>query len=245
MNLLTSRMSWLVAPIATFVGLAALIAVWGSLDPADAVRLFDCDGASPVELMTLPLFALVVPLAWLCPPCGGSVRRQCAWSSVWSLLGVMAIVRETDVHKTLFAKIWPDVAANFQGTVYKMRFLKADGVPFMPKLFVFLFFAAFFVAVALPLVRYIVPLFRGFFRLDPVAWTMSCFGLVSVMVLVVDRLPSKLRHLEIDVPESLRALMTVAEEGGEMIMALLALLAMLQAYSLFGHPRALTGDGSI
>jgi len=245
MNLLTSGKSWLVAPVVTAVGLLTLLATWGALDPAEATRLFDCDGASPVELMTLPLFALVVPLVWLCPPCGGGSRRQCAWASVWSLLGVMAIVRETDAHKALFARIWPDVAANFHGTVYKMRFLKADGIPFMPKLFVFVFFALFFAAVIVPLVRYIVPLFRGFFRLEPVAWTMSCFGLVSVMVLVVDRLPSKLRHLEIDIPERLRALLTVAEEGGEMLMALLALLAILQAYSAFGHPRALTGDDAI
>jgi len=163
MNLTTSKRSWLTAPVAALVSLFAFIAVWAALEPATLVPLFDNDGASPVELMTLPLFALIVPLVWLCPPCGGSTKRQCLWASLWSLLGVMAIVRETDAHKVLFAKIWPDVAAGFRGTVFKMRFLKAADIPVMPKLFVAVFFVLFFVAVIIPLVRYAVPLVKGFF----------------------------------------------------------------------------------
>ena len=235
MNLATSGKSWLLAPAAALAFLAALVAAWAALEPATLVPLFDNDGASPVELMTLPLFALVVPLVWLCPPCGGTTRRQCAWASVWSLLAVMALVRETDVHKALFARIWPEVAANFHGTVYKMKFLKAAGVPLMPKLFVAVFFALFFAAVLIPLVRYIVPLVKGFFRLQPVAWTMAVFGGVSVMVLVVDRLPAMLRHAGAALSESSLALLTAFEEGGEMLMALLALLAVLQAHLTFAR----------
>ena len=216
MDVLTSKRSWLVAPVAAILMYAVLLAVWAAIEPSALVPLFDNDGASPVELMTLPLFALTVPLAWLCPPCAGPARRQCAWSALWSLLGVMAIVRETDVHKALFAKIWPEVAANFHGTVFKMKFLKASGIPFMPKLFVAVFFVLFFVAVIVPLARYIVPLVKGFFRLEPVAWTMAVFGCVSTSVLVVDRLPANLRHAGVDLSDSAIALPKVFEEGGEM-----------------------------
>lgn len=235
MDVLTSKRSWLVAPVAAILMYAVLLAVWAAIEPSALVPLFDNDGASPVELMTLPLFALTVPLAWLCPPCAGPARRQCAWSALWSLLGVMAIVRETDVHKALFAKIWPEVAANFHGTVFKMKFLKASGIPFMPKLFVAVFFVLFFVAVIVPLARYIVPLAKGFFRLEPVAWTMAVFGCVSTSVLVVDRLPANLRHAGVDLSDSAIALLKVFEEGGEMAMALLALLAMLQSHLIFAR----------
>lgn len=235
MDVLTSKRSWLVAPVAAILMYAVLLAVWAAIEPSALVPLFDNDGASPVELMTLPLFALTVPLAWLCPPCAGPARRQCAWSALWSLLGVMAIVRETDVHKALFAKIWPEVAANFHGTVFKMKFLKASGIPFMPKLFVAVFFVLFFVAVIVPLARYIVPLVKGFFRLEPVAWTMAVFGCVSTSVLVVDRLPANLRHAGVDLSDSAIALLKVFEEGGEMAMALLALLAMLQSHLIFAR----------
>jgi len=120
-----------------------------------------------------------------------------------------------------------------------MKFLKASGIPFMPKLFVTVFFALFFVAVLVPLVRYAVPLVKGFFRLEPVAWTMAVFGGVSVTVLVVDRLPANLRHAGVAMSDSALALLTVIEEGGEMVMALMALLAILQAHLIFGR-----GDGA-
>ena len=76
---------------------------------------------------------------------------------------------------------------------------------------------------------------KGFFRFEPVAWTMAFFGGVSVMVLAVDRLPANLRHANIAVSDSLLALMKALEEGGEMLMALLALLAILQAHLIFGR----------
>ena len=236
MHLMTSKKSWLTAPVAATVCLVALLIVWAALEPATINSLFDNHGASPVELMTLPLFALLVPLTWLCPPCSGDTKRKCLWASLWSLLAVMAIVRETDLHKMLFAQIWPDVVANFSGTVFKMRFLKAADIPIMPKLFVLAFFAAFFAAVVIPLVRYIVPLVKGFFKLEPVAWTMACFGATTLVVMTVDRLPANLRHAGVDISESTRALLTVLEEGGEMTMALLALLAALQAHLIFGRP---------
>ena len=237
MDLITSKRSWLLAPVITLLCSVVLLIVWAVMDPQTLEITFDNKGQSPVELMTLPLFALIVPLAWLCPPNGGGWKRQCGWSALWSVLGVMAIIRETDIHKMLFAEIWPDVVATFQGTVFKMRFLKAGNVPLMPKLFVLAFFIVFFVAVLLPLVRYIVPLIKGFFRLEPVAWTMAFFGGVSVMVLTVDRLPANLRHAGIAASDSLLALLKAFEEGGEAMMALLALLAILQSHLIFARGR--------
>ena len=235
MNMITSKRSWLLAPIVSLLFALLLVALWAIMDPQTLARNFANKGHAPVELMTLPLFALIVPLVWLCPPVSGSTARQVRWSALWSLLGVMAIVRETDLHRMLFANIWPEIARTFRGTVFKMRFLKADEIPFMPKLFVFLFFVAFFAAVVVPLARYIVPLVKGFFKFEPVAWTMAFFGGVSTMVLTVDRLPANLRHANISVSDSVLALMTAFEEGGEMLMALLALLAILQAHLIFGR----------
>lgn len=235
MNLVSSKKSWLTAPVVSLLWVLLLVIVWSALDPAIIEPLFDNKGASPVELMTLPLFALIVPLVWLCPPAGGSTARQCRWSALWSLLAVMAIVRETDLHKMLFAKIWPEVVENFTGTVFKMRFLKAADIPFMPKIFVLFFFAIFFVAVIVPLVRYAIPLVRGFFKFEPVAWTMACFGGATVVVMTVDRLPANMRHAGVELSDGILALLTVFEEGGEMAMALLALLAVVQSYLIFGQ----------
>ena len=234
--MLTSKRSWLVAPVVAVLSFALLLGLWGVTDPGVYASWFSVrSGLAPVEWMTLPLFALIVPLAWLCPPQTGSVRRQWLWATLWSALGAIAIIRETDLHKLLFARIWPDVAASFPGTVFKMRFLKASCVPLAPKLFVLAVFAVFFAAAAIPLVRYAVPLAKGFFRLAPVAWSAATFGAVSLFVLFIDRLPANLRdwgvvNLKSPGHESGLALCCGLEEGAEMLMAALALLALLQAH---------------
>ena len=239
MNLLTSKKSWLTAPVLALLGLISILLLWSVTEPQDFVLWFSIDeGFSPVEWMTLPLFGLIVPLVWLCPPQSGTTRRQCVWAFLWSALAVMAIVRETDIHKILFANIWPDIANTFPGTVYKMRFLKADGIPFLPKLFVFAFFLVFFVTVAIPLLRYFIPLVKGFFRFEPVAWSAATFGAVSTFVLVIDRLPANLRdwgivNLKAPGHEAGLALCKGLEEGSEMIMALMALMALLQSCLIF------------
>lgn len=236
MDILTSKHSWVVAPVVAVAAFAVLLALWGVMDPGTYASWFSVRGGlAPVEWMTLPLFALIVPLVFLCPPQAGSVRRQCLWALLWSLLGVIAIIRETDLHKLLFARIWPEVAASFPGTVFKMRFLKASCVPLAPKLFVLAFFAAFFVAAAIPLLRYSVPLVKGFFRLASVAWSAATFGAVSLFVLVIDRLPANLRewgvvNLKSPGHESGLALCYGLEEGAELLMAALGLLALLQAH---------------
>jgi len=235
MNPLIGRKAWLVAPVCFVISLAILVALWWALEPETVMVLFDQDGAAPVELMTLALFALIIPLVWLCPPVGGSARKQAFWCAEWSLLAVMAIVRETDLHKALFADLWPEIAAGFKGTVFKMRFLTAWDMPIVPRLFVLFFFILFFAAVMLPLVRYILPLAKGFFTLKPVAWSAAVFGATSVLVLVCDRFPAWYRHAHDDtaLPDAAKAFCTVLEEGGEMMMALFALLALLQSYIIF------------
>ena len=241
--MLTSGKSWLVAPVVALVGLGVLLLLWGVAEPQTYLEWFQLkEGLSPVEWMTLPLFGLIVPLVWTCPPNSGGLRRQCAWSALWSVLGLIALVRETDLHKLAFARLWPEVADSFPGTVFKMRFLKADAVPLMPKLFVIMVFAIFFVAVGLPLLRYLVPLLKGFFRMEPVAWSAATFGVVSAFVLVVDRLPANLRkwgivNLKAPGHEAGLALCKGLEEGAEMVMALLALLTIVHSYLTFVHAR--------
>ena len=243
MNLLTSRKSWLTAPVLALLGFALILLLWSVTDPQKFVLWFnaaDDVGFAPVEWMTLPLFGLIVPLVWLCPPQSGSTRRQCAWATLWSLLSVVAIIRETDIHKILFANIWPDIATTFSGTVFKMRFLKAGDIPLMPKLFVLAFFVVFFAAAIIPLLKYFIPLVKGFFKFAPVAWSAATFGAVSAFVLMIDRLPANLRHwgvVNLKAPghEAGLALCKGLEEGAEMLMATLALLALLQSYLLFVH----------
>lgn len=233
---MTSKNSWITAPVLFVLMSIALFVTWLCMEPANLILFFDNKGTAPIEIMTLPLFALIIPLVWLCSPFAGSWKRKAFWNTMVTLLALMAIIRETDLHKMLFASIWPDVAANFTGTVFKMKFLKASSIPLVPKLFVLGFFAVFFAATVGTLGYFIVRLVKGIFRLHPVCWTWAVFGAASVMVVIVDRLPAKLRHSGFDTPAldkhtgSIAALFKAFEEGGEMMMALFALMGILQAH---------------
>ena len=80
---------------------------------------------------------------------------------------------------------------------------------------------------------------KGFFRLHPVAWTMCFFGGSGVMVQICDRLPAWYRHAKglakSDVADSFTAFCTAFEEGGEMLIAAFALLAILQAHAIYAR----------
>ena len=94
--------------------------------------------------------------------------------------------------------------------------------------------------VSIPLIRYFIPLVKDFFKFAPVAWSAATFGVISVFVLTIDRLPANLRdwgivNLKAPGHEAGLALCKSLEEGSEMIMALLALLTLLQSYLIFGR----------
>ena len=240
MNVLASRKSWILAPALFVAGFGFFVGCWAVMDPVALKANFDADGHSMVELMTLPLFAAIAPLVWLCCPVGGSMRRKAFWCFVFSFLAFMALVRELDWHKQWFAMIWPEISETFPGTVFKMRFLKSGMIPLVPKLFVCAFFAAFFAATVGPLLYFIRRLLKGLWKFHPVSWTMAAFGASGVAVQMCDRLPSFIRDKELVDPAlmdkacgKLAALFTALEEGGEMMMAIFALIAILQAHAIY------------
>lgn len=233
MDLMTSKRSWLLAPVVSLLFALLLVAVWAILEPQTLIVNFDNDGHSPVELMTLPLFALIVPLVWLCPPVGGSQRRQVFWCIDYSVLGIAAVCREEDLHKALCHWLWPDLSdVNFN---FKMSFFANEAVPLSAKVLVFCFYAVVATAVVIPLARYLIPLFSDFFRLRPVAWSAAFFGGSAVLSQLMDGLDGKFASMGVSCPDSIVALFRAFEEGGEMLMALMALLTLLQSHLIFNR----------
>jgi hypothetical protein len=69
---------------------------------------------------------------------------------------------------------------------------------------------------------------------------MAFFGITGMMVQICDRLPSTLRKANAFPPELLEkgtgaisALFTALEEGGEMLLATFACLAIIQAHAIY------------
>ena len=250
MNLLVSKKSFLLAPVIFLVCASMLATVWAVMEPQALRAAFDADGHSFFEVLTLPLYALIVPLVWLCCPFAGSTKRKALLCAAVSCVAAMAVVKELDLHLAAITAIYPDVVANFRGTPFKMRFLTASGVPFGAKLVAISYFVLFFGVFAALLAYYSIRLFKGFFKLHPVAWTMCCFGTSGVMVALFDRLPAWYRHAnglakdEI-IAGSFGSFCTAFEEGGEMMIAAFALLAILQAHAIYSQDKPYPGADEV
>ncbi len=252
---------WFSGPVLWFVFVGALLVVWSVMEPAALVNAFDQNGYSPFELATLPFFAALVPLVWWKCPFTGSRRRRAILCLAVSIVAVMAIVKEMDLHNMALHALSPDYVGEdgkivpgvlfkpngqaLSGTPFKARFLTNGAVPFGAKAFVVLYFGLFFGVFAAGLLYFAVPFVKGVFGLDPVAWSVGCFGGSGVLVQVADRLPSWLGHSyglskSADGVTCTQSLCTALEEGGEMMIALFALYAIFQSWYL--HNRRGTSD---
>jgi hypothetical protein len=238
MNLLASRKSWLLSPFIFALSVSVLLCVWASMDSAALKAAFDADGRSFFEVMTLPFYALIVPTVYLACPFGGSRLRKALLCSAVSCVAVMAVCKELDLHIAALAGAYPDTVANFRGTPFKMRFLTRGGIPLGAKLMVVSYFVLFFGVFAALLAAYSVKFVKGVFKLHPVAWTVGCLGASGVMVQLCDRFPAWYRHTVgagAKLSAGAGALCTALEEGGEMMIAAFALLAIPQAHILYGN----------
>ena len=251
--------SWLCAPSLWFAGVAALVATWAVMDPAALVNAFDQDGHSPFELATLPFFAAIVPLVWWKCPFAGSKKRRAILCLAVSIVALMAIVKELDLHNMALHALCPNFVGEdgklipgvlfkpngqpLTGTPFKARFLTNGAVPIGAKAFVVLYFTAFFGVFAATLAYFAVPFVKGVFALHPVAWSVGCFGASGVLVQIADRLPSWLDHAHgleksAEGVTAAQSLCTALEEGGEMMIAVFALLAIYQSWLIHNRENA-------
>ena len=264
----SSKKAYLTAPVVFALCVLALLVTWLVMEPAALRHMFDGasfdqDGHSAFELATIPFYAAIIPLVWWKCPFTGSRRRRILLCAAVSCVAFMAIVKELDWHLIAMERLFPSIVgsdgnvhasiigpdgnmhelvkpngARLTGTPFKMRFLTNGDVPFTAKLCVLFYFGAFFGVFVALLAYYAVPIFKGFFRFHPAAWSVCFFGGSGVIVAVMDRLPAWYRHThglgkEQIINNSFGSFCTCFEEGGEMMIAIFALLAILQAHAIY------------
>lgn len=243
--------SFLVSPIVFAVGVLLLLLTWAIMEPTALHHAFDNDGRSPFELATLPFFAAIIPLVWWKCPFTGSTKRKVILCSAVSCVAFFAVCKELDLHLIVMHSLYPDLVgadgsihglvkpdgSPLSGTPFKMRFLTNGAVPFFAKTIVLFYFTAFFGVFAALLAYFSKDLFVGFFKFHPVAWSVCFLGGSGVMVQLCDRMPAWVRHLK-GLPkentiDAISSFFTAFEEGGEMMIAIFALIAILQAHRIY------------
>lgn len=236
---------YLYGPVVFAACILALILTWAVMEPTALHHAFDNDGHSVFELLTLPFYAAIIPLVWWkCPFTGSRFRRALLCSAV-SCVAFMAVVKELDLHIAALTACYSDVVVDFKGTPFKMRFLTKTmtggphsmPIPLGAKAMVVSYFVLFFGVFGVTLAYFFPKLVKGFFRLHPVAWTMCCFGSSGVMVQLCDRMPAWVRHArglpKAKTVDAISSFFTALEEGGELMIALFALLAIYQAHKIY------------
>ena len=248
----SSRKAYLLAPVVFAACVLALLVTWAVMEPAALRNAFDQDGYSVFELATIPFYAAIIPFVWWKCPFTGSRRRRVILCAAVSCVAFMAVAKELDWHLAVMKQLFPSIVGAdgnvhglfkpngtpLTGTPFKMRFLTNGGAPLAAKACVLFYFGAFFGVFAALLAYYALPLFKGFFRFHPAAWSICFFGGSGVMVAVMDRLPAWYRHThglgkDVVVNNAFGSFCTCFEEGGEMMIAIFALLAILQAHAIY------------
>ena len=231
-------------PAAIFCAAFAVMVVLGfALDPVTIKQTFDQSGYSPFELATIPVFAAIIPLVWWKCPFEGSTRRKIILSLMVTVVVIMAIVKEMDLHLMVLHQFYPDYVSDhgsvmknmlykpngdmIGGTPFKSRVLFNPGAPIGMRALIFAYFALLFGVFGLGFL-YLLPRFvKGVFALEPCAWAAGCFGASGFLVQITDRLPSWTGHI---IGERSESLCTVLEEGGEMMIAVFAIMTILYSY---------------
>lgn len=239
MHVLNSPRSWLAAPVLWFSGVVALLLVWALNYPCPESWIqcyFDNDGCSFVEAVTIGFFFLQIAFIWLFPPMAKGMRRV-FWQVVFSLITLIAICRELDWHKAMI-----DVSAipgATTGTPFKMRFLTNPANPLGDRLLVLSCFVLVIALCGGTLLYFIRKLWKGLFKLHPVCWSIAFLGGTCILVQIVDRAPSVLRKkFGILLSGPAQSLLSVLEEGQELLLPLFVMLALVQAYFLYGEDEA-------
>jgi len=232
MCFIKSKYSWLTAPLLWLFGMVTLIIIWANSSPEWIKANFDMQGRSPVEFATIVLFFFQMAFLWILPPVNLKPFRGKLLTANFSVITLIAICRQMDWHKAMIDV--SQVAGATKGTPFKLRFLTNSLNPLPDRLLVLFWFIVVIALCAGTLIWYIRPLLRGLFKLHPVCWSIAFMGGSGILINIFDRMGSVLRKdFDIVLSPRLHSFATVMEEGQEILLPLIIIIAIIQSHFIY------------
>lgn len=214
-------LSPLFAPVATVLAVGLCIVLSWILHPGNPTFFFDEDGEN--EFITYACYGigLIVALGYARDYL--KTDRQVSYFALL-FLWLSALLREAGIQHWL---------TDHDTTAIKLRFFTNPNNPLSEKIV-----AAVLVVVVLGtavwlLCRYMPGLFRGFFALNPLAWTVATFGGVGIVSQFADRFPSNyFKATGVRLDDTVIYWFKAVEESGEATLPLLFALGFIQYHLL-------------
>ncbi len=117
-------------------------------------------------------------------------------------------------------------------TAFKLRFFTNPNNPLGEKIMAGTLLFVVGTVIVLLLVRYTPKIIKGFFKFNPMYWTICTLGGTGILGKISDRFPGNWRKENGDLPPDMMALFTLGEETAEAVLPLLFALALWQFHLL-------------
>ena len=119
-------------------------------------------------------------------------------------------------------------------TAIKIRYFTNPNVPMYAKAASAFIIIGVVAVIAFLLWKHLKQMIVGFFKLNPMYWTIATFGGLGVLTQFTDRFPAHYRKATGDeLLEPARFVLKILEEGGESILPLLFAVAFVQYHLLY------------
>ena len=114
-------------------------------------------------------------------------------------------------------------------TAIKLRYFTNPNVPLYAKTISVLVIAILCFVIGYLLWKHLKQMVTGVFKLVPMYWTIASFGALGFITQIADRFPAHYRKITGEMlPEQIKFLLKILEEGGESILPLLFAVAFVQ-----------------
>ncbi len=146
-------------------------------------------------------------------------RKQKVHIGLFFILYICAILREMGIQHWL---------TSTDTTAFKLRFFTNPNNPINEKIVSGLILLSVISIIIYLLICYLPKIIKGFFKLNPVYWTVATLGGTGIIGKTVDRLPSNLEKHNIDLSDHTRILMKLFEETSEICLPLICAVGFVQ-----------------